>query len=251
MKHVATNGPAPLVRSVNGPSYSRRTAGAASSRIAWLCVAAIPTPSHSAAIDIAKVPGGLHSLVSSTNIRGSSSPSGRAVVTIRCGDARPAPEVLVAGELVRAPDEERIAVHRRRRRPGPADVAAAAGLRRDGAPLLARRRTGEHRSTLLLPGRLRGVRVEQPERHDRRMHRRHQGDRRIGRAEQPQRVADRARRRRHVTPHPAILLGHDAQQEAGIAERIEVALLEVTARLALGALRLPLRRRSAGTRLTA
>ena len=36
----------------------------------------------------------LHSLVSSTNIRGSSSPSGRAVVTIRCAMPEPLPKCL-------------------------------------------------------------------------------------------------------------------------------------------------------------
>ena len=54
----------------------------------------MPTPSHSAVIVIADVPGGVHSLVSSTNIVGSSSPLGRAVVIIRSATPDPLPKCL-------------------------------------------------------------------------------------------------------------------------------------------------------------
>ena len=94
VKSVVTNAPAPPVMSLSGPTRASRTPGAPSRRIAWLCVAAIPTPSHSASNVIPAVPSHGRPRTSSANIAGSSSPSGIAVVTIRSAMPEPLPKCL-------------------------------------------------------------------------------------------------------------------------------------------------------------
>ena len=93
-------------------------------------------------------------------------------------------------------------------RPGAADVAAAARLGRDRAPLVARQRAGEHRPALLLPVRLGRVGRREPEGDDGGMHRRDQRHRRIGGGEGAVDPAQRAERRRPTRPQAAGVHGH-------------------------------------------
>jgi hypothetical protein len=94
VKSVAMNGPAPDERSLSGPCREKRTAGARSSRIAWLCVAAMPTPSHSAIMAKPAVPSHGRSRTSNANNVGASSPSGTALVIIRSAMPEPLPKCL-------------------------------------------------------------------------------------------------------------------------------------------------------------
>lgn len=80
--------------SVRGRSIPKRMAGTSSSRIPWLCVAAIPAPSHSSVSLSPAYPSHGRSCTSSTNIAGTLSPSETAVVTIRSTMPRPDPKCL-------------------------------------------------------------------------------------------------------------------------------------------------------------
>ena len=91
---VATNGPAARVIGSSPPFHASRTAGAPSRRMAWLCVAAIPMPSHSAISLSPALPSHGRSRTSSTKIVGSDSPSGIAVVIIRSVIPNPLPKCL-------------------------------------------------------------------------------------------------------------------------------------------------------------
>ena len=87
-------GPAFLVIGSSAPPHASRTAGTPSSRMAWLCVAAIPMPSHSPVSVMPAVPSQGRSRTSSTKIVGSASPSGSAVVIIRSVMPEPLPKCL-------------------------------------------------------------------------------------------------------------------------------------------------------------
>ena len=91
---VATNGPAARMIGSSPPFHASRTAGAPSSRMAWLCVAAIPMPSHSAVKLRPALPSHGRPPTSSTKTVGSDSPSGIAVVIIRSVIPNPLPKCL-------------------------------------------------------------------------------------------------------------------------------------------------------------
>ena len=80
--------------SSSGPSHAKRIAGHASSRMAWLWVAAIPIPSHSAVSRNPAVPSHGRSRTSRANNAGSSSPSATAVVSMNDVTPDPLPKCL-------------------------------------------------------------------------------------------------------------------------------------------------------------
>ena len=110
MNSVATSGPAARVIASSLPSHAMRTAGTPSSRMAWLCVAAMPMPSHSAISSRPAVPSHGRSRTSSTKIVGSRLAVGDGGRHHPIGDAHAAAEVLVAGDAVGAAGQERLAV---------------------------------------------------------------------------------------------------------------------------------------------
>ena len=94
VKTLMTIGDAAAVMSVTGPSHARRIAGQSSSRIAWLCVAAMPTPSHSATRWSPADPSNGRFRKSRTKIVGASSPLGTAVVIMNDVTPEPLPKCL-------------------------------------------------------------------------------------------------------------------------------------------------------------
>ena len=91
---MATSGPAAEVSEANGPFQAIRTEGAPSRRMAWLCVAFIPMPSHSAISASPALPSHGRSRTSNTKNIGSVSPSGTAVVIMRSVMPMPLPKCL-------------------------------------------------------------------------------------------------------------------------------------------------------------
>ena len=86
--------PQQTVISSIAPSHANRIAGHASSRMAWLCVAAIPIPSHSAVSCRPAEPSHGRSRTSSMKRVGASSPSGTAVVIMNAVTPEPLPKCL-------------------------------------------------------------------------------------------------------------------------------------------------------------
>ena len=152
------------------------------------------------------------------------------------GDPEPAPEVLVASDRIGVPAQEAVAVAGFGHRLGAGDVAAAARLGRDRAPLLAGDGAGEDGSALVLPAGLRRVGRRQPEGDHRRVHRRDEGDRRIDGAQPAVEVARRPHRGLHRLPQPTAVDRGDQREQTRVAQLIEVRSLEVAPPLAIGAL---------------
>ena len=94
MNTLRTSGDAAVVMSVTGPSHAMRIAGHSSRRIAWLCVAAMPTPSHSATRWRPADPSNGRSRKSRTKTVGASSPLGTAVVIMNDVTPEPLPKCL-------------------------------------------------------------------------------------------------------------------------------------------------------------
>ena len=91
---LMTTGPAAAAKSSTGPSQAHRIAGHSSSRMAWLCVADMPMPSHSAVSCSPAVPSHGRSRASMTNSVGLSSPAGTAVVIMNDVIPEPLPKCL-------------------------------------------------------------------------------------------------------------------------------------------------------------
>ena len=111
--------------------------------MAWLCVAAMPIPSHSAINRSPADPSHGRSRTSRTNSVGPSSPSGTAVVIMYDVTPEPLPKCLSPVIWYVAPGNGPSPSPSGCARPGPKDVATAARLRRDRPPLLAGGRGGE------------------------------------------------------------------------------------------------------------
>ena len=94
MNRLETSGAAARVISSSGPSHAKRIAGHASRRMAWLCVAAMPIPSHSAVSRSPAVPSHGRSRTSRANSAGASSPSATAVVIMNDVTPEPLPKCL-------------------------------------------------------------------------------------------------------------------------------------------------------------
>ena len=124
---LETSGAAASVRSSSGPSQARRIAGHASSRIAWLWVAAMPMPSHSAISRSPAVPSHGRSRTSRTKSVGCVLAVGDRGRDHERRDARAAAEVLVAADAVGGAGQ-------RHRRTDPSGVACAL-VRRMSPPL--------------------------------------------------------------------------------------------------------------------
>ena len=155
------------------------------------------------------------------------------------GHAHSAAEVLVAADGIGGTRQERLTVERSGSCSGAEDVAAAAGLGRDRAPLLAGECAGEYGAALALPVGLGRVGARQPERDHRGMHRRHQRDRRVASSERAIGLTEWPGRRCQAIPEPTRFHRDGHGEEAGVTQCSELGTLEVAPGLAFGALRPP------------
>ena len=201
--------------------------------MAWLWVAAIPIPSHSAMSASPALPSHGRSRTSSTKIVGSASPSGTAVVIIRSVTPKPLPKCLSPVTAYESPARNASA----------SSGAATARVRLMSPPLPGSEVIVPHWSpaTALANTARRcsshagwdgsGLASQNPMTGG--MHGRHQRDRRVGRGQPAVDLAERTGRCLHALPEAARLDRGGGAEETGVPQPVEVGALEMTTGLPL------------------